>query len=81
MDGELTSGLIERYELLSKLFGQATQGTFFGFEDLLLVVRDAFFDVVIALDHDAPEPGGEFARQGYLCTLRAASLRSRRQEA
>ena len=57
-------GLRHWNHLLSKLPGQALQGTLFGLQHLCLVVGQAMLDVIDSLDHDAPELGGQFACQG-----------------
>src|SRR5258708_13013386 len=48
---------------------------FFGFTNLFLIAGDSFFNVVVALDHDAPEPAGQLARQ-RLGRHQAAAARS-----
>ena len=64
-----------RYELLAKLFGEPTQGALFGFQHLVLVVREPMFDVIDAFDHYPLEQDGEFARQSNVGD-QAATARS-----
>ena len=47
----------------SQFFGAPFEGVFLGLADLLLVTGEALFDVVVTLDHHAPEPCGELACQ------------------
>ena len=52
-----------RHELLTELPRESAQRSLLGLEHLGFVLLETELDVVHALDHDAPEQGGEFARQ------------------
>src|SRR5438552_11964666 len=61
----LFSGWNRRWhKLLAELSGETTESALFGLQHLSLVLGEAMFDVVGALDHHAPEEDGELARQG-----------------
>ena len=52
--------------MLAELFGELAEEALPGFEDLGLIVGEPLFDVIHALDHDAPEEDGELVRQGLV---------------
>jgi hypothetical protein len=54
-------GMGDGNELLAEFFGEPLEGALFTLQDLRFVVGKALFDVIIALDHGAPESGGELA--------------------
>ena len=77
MEWPRSSGVGNGHELLPELLGQSFESTLFGLQDLSVVVGQALLDIVVALDHDAPVPGGEpacrtasrlrFLPSGVLC--------------
>ena len=60
-----SGGLDDGDELLSEFLGETLECSLFGLKNLCFVVGNALLDEVVALDHDAPKPGGEFARQSH----------------
>lgn len=65
MERARSSRVGDGHELLPEFFGQAFEGALFGLQDLGVVVGQALLDIVVALDHDAPIPSGEFASQRH----------------
>ena len=49
------------HKLPRQLLGQPPERTLFGISNLLFVVRQPTLDIVVALDHHAPERGRQFA--------------------
>ena len=60
-------------ELLAELFGKSAEEALPGLEELGLIVGETLFDVIHALDHDAPEEDGELMGQGLVGDEAAAA--------
>ena len=65
MRWDRSGGAGDGHELLPELLCQSVESALFGLQDLGVVVGQALLDVVVAFDHDAPVPGGEFASQRH----------------